>query len=148
MNTNAMTDLLAGSLDDLADMPEYKPYPAGAHRVTFHVEEKQINNKPAVEFKFKYVEALELTNPEETPPKAGDEAQVLCILTNNDGTRNEFSEGTIKMVAAALKESFPGSNVREILSAAKGAEVVIVTSIRKGKDGRPDNMNLKQIAVA
>lgn len=142
-----LDSLLDGTLDDLADLPEFKPFPAGAHTCVFDFEEKKVNDKSAVEFKFKAIETVELSNQEDTPVKAGDTCNVLCILKNNDGSRNEFSEGTIKMVAAALKENFPGASTREILTNAKGAEVLIVTTIRKGKDGRPDNMNLKKIAV-
>lgn len=144
--SNALDSLLAGTLDDLADMPEFKPYPAGVHKVIFDWEQKMINEKPAIEFKFKYVETLELVNAtEDAPPKAGDEAQNLCMLVNNDGKPNEFSQGTIKLFVAALKDQFPGANNGEILTAAKGAEIAIVTAIRKGKDGRPDNMSIKAV---
>ena len=51
MNANtqvSIDSILDSTLDDLADMPEFKPFPAGAHKCTFDFEAKTINGKPAV----------------------------------------------------------------------------------------------------
>lgn len=135
--------LLAGTLDDLADMPEFKNYPTGAHKVTFNWETKVVNKKPSVEFKFAYIEPIEIPDSTAVPPKVKDEASVLCMLKNNDGSKNEFSEGTIKMVVAALKERFPGTTNAETLNAAKGAEVIILTSLKEDKSTNPSTYRMK-----
>lgn len=133
----ALDALLAGTLDDLADMPEFKNYPAGMHKVIFNWEMKVVNKKPSIEFKFKYLETVELADATQVPPKPKDEASVLCMMKNNDGTKNEFSEGTVKMVVAALKSRFPGATNAETLNAAQGAEVVILSSLKEDKTKVP-----------
>ena len=113
-----LNTLLAGTVDDLADMPTFKNFPNGAHKVKFNWEQKKVNEKPSIEFKFVYIEPIELADPATEAPKAGDEASILLMFTNNDGTKNEFSEGTLKLAANALKERFPGSNLLQILEEA------------------------------
>lgn len=144
-----LDSLLDSQLDDLADMPEFKIYPAGAHRVIFNWESKEINKKPAVEFKFRAVETMELVDPNKDAPLAqGDECNVLLILKNNDGAKNEFSEGTLKMVAKELQTSFGGSSIKETLDNAKDAEVVIVTKVRENKNNPGTfNMSLVKLSV-
>lgn len=140
--------LLAGTIDDLADMPEFKNYPNGAHKVKFDWEMKVVNKKPSIELKFVYIEPIELADATATPPKAGDEASVLCMMKNNDGSVNEFSQGTVKLVVAALVTHFPGANNGAILNAAKGAEIVIITELKENKQNPGNwNMRLKQAAI-
>jgi hypothetical protein len=146
MNTD-MNSILDSTLDDLADFPAFAVYPNGVHRVTFDFEEKVINKKPALELKFKLLETLELSDPADAAPEVGTESNCLLIFVNNDGQRNEFSEGTLKMVLTALKQNFPGNNNREVLNAAKGAEVAIVTKLKDNKDKTAKNMQLVSLAV-
>lgn len=143
-----LDSLLAGTLDDLADMPEFKNYPNGAHKVKFDWEQKVVNKKPSIEFKFTYIEPVELADATAAVPKAGDEASVLCMMKNNDGSVNEFSQGTVKMIVAALKPHFDGPNNGAILTAAKGAEIVIITELKENKSNPGNfNMRLKQAAI-
>jgi len=139
-------NLLGGTLDDLADMPEFKHFPDGVHKVRFDFVAKEVNKKPGVELKFTAIETMELSDAtKDTPIIAGDETSVLLLFKNNDGSKNEFSEGTLKMVVGALREQFPGSNNGEILTAAKGAEVVIVTKLKENKNNPGVfNMGLKK----
>lgn len=143
----SLDNLLDSTLDDLADTPSIQIFPAGAHKATvaFKVDDK----KSAVQVSFTYIEPLELSDPTATAPAAGDKNGLYLGLKKKDGTANEFSQGTLKMIAQALASSFPGSSTREILEKAEGAEVAIVTKIRYGKgeyEGK-DNLDLVKIEV-
>ena len=148
-DTSSIDSLLDSTLDDLADMPEFKMFPSGAHRVVFNYESKVINNKPAVEFKFRAIETVELADPaKDTPIVAGDECAVTLYMRNNDGSKNEFSEGTLKMVISSLKASFGGDSNRETLDNAKDAEVMIVTKLKENKKTPGTfNMQLNKLEV-
>jgi hypothetical protein len=144
--TLSMDDLLDGTLDDLADVPEFKPFAAGAHRVTISFDAtKKINDMPAIEVKLVHVETMELSDPEATPPNAGDSTNVIYILKKKDDkgnvVRNELAEGQFKNLLASLAPSFPEATTnRAIMEAAQGYEVLAVTSIRENKK---DKNNIK-----
>ena len=135
----SMDDLLDGTLDDLADAPEFKPFPAGAHQVKiFFDATKKINEMPAIEVKLVHIETAELTNPEDTPPKAGDSTNVIYILKKKTETgtivRNELAEGQFKQLLASLAPAFPdATSNRAIMESAQGYEVLAVTSVRVNK---------------
>jgi hypothetical protein len=135
--------LLDATLDDLEDLPEYKTYPPGAHKVTATLEAKEINKKPAIELSFKYLEVMELVDADAVAPVAGDESSTLFFLDN------EYGRGNLKNALAAFLE-FAGadSTNREIVAAVKDVECVILTSYGKNKND-PDKpyLNVKEISV-
>lgn len=142
----SMDDLLDGTLDDLADVPEFKPFPAGAHVVQiFFDATKKINEMPAIEVKLVHRETAELADTNGTPPNAGDSTNVIYILKkkNDKGevVRNELAEGQFKQLLASLAPAFPDATTnRGIMEAAQGYEVLAVTSIRKNEK---DKNNVK-----
>lgn len=143
----SIDNLLDATLDDLADIPSIQIFPAGAHKVTvsFKIDDK----KSAVQVGFTYVEPLELSDPTAAAPEAGAKNGLYIGLKKKDGTPNEYGQGTLKLIASALKDSFPGSSTRDILEKAEGAEVAIVTKIRYGKgeyEGK-DNLDLIKMEV-
>lgn len=141
----SMDDLLDGTLDDLADAPEFKPFPAGAHVVQiFFDATKKINDMPAIEVKLVHRETAELSNPDDTPPKAGDSTNVIYILKKKTETgtivRNELAEGQFKVLLASLAPAFPDATTnRAIMEAAQGFEVLAATSVRTNKKD-PNNI--------
>jgi hypothetical protein len=133
--------LLDGTLDDLADAPEFRPYPAGTHKVILTLVQKPINNKPAFEANFKAVETIELANPgEDTPLAPGAQASVAFILDN------EYGQGGLKNVLKAAAEKFGAKSNRELIADIQNAEAAIVTSLRANKDKTAYYTNLIEIA--
>jgi len=128
-NLNVDIDsLLDGTLDDLADLPEFKPFPAGATRCVLTWDTtKKINGVPAIQLNMKAIETVELATSTDTPVVAGDETSVLFQMDN------EFGQGKFKNVIAALKPVFGGNSNREVIEASNNGEVVVVTTIRKDK---------------
>lgn len=90
-----LDQLLDTSISDLADLPEFKQPPAGAHRCYFNLSAKEIGGEPALVMNFKVIETLELEAPEKDKPlEAGDEFDITSTMTN------EFGQGLVKSVAA------------------------------------------------
>ena len=131
IDTSSIDSLLDGTLDDLADIPEFKPFPVGAHRVTIKWEVKAINTKPAIELTVTAIETLELTDPTATPLAKGDSTSVLFQFTKKDGSKNELAEGQFKELMRPLAAAFGTNSNRETMAASNGAEVSVITSQRK-----------------
>jgi len=134
--------LLDATLDDLEDLPEFKPFPGGAHRVLASFEAKTVGIKTAIELSFKLLETMELTNPQDEPSKPGDTASTLFFLDN------EYGVGNFKRCAKPFAEALAFSTNREIVEGVKEVECVIITSIKKDKND-PDKkyLNVKEIQV-
>jgi len=143
-NESILDTILDGTLDDLADLPERKPFPAGTHVAKMKLETKEINDKPAVVATFTLVETREMANTEEAPPEAGMEAQVAYILIKKDGTSNDVSQGLLKKLLALAPEE---PTNREKIKALNGATVLMSTSVRPAKDGYAAQMNINEIAL-
>lgn len=123
-----INSLLDGTLDDLADMPEFKPFPAGTHRVIFNLEYKVVNKHPSYEAKMKAEETIELANVEDVPLVKGAETSVLYMLDN------EIGQGQFKRILVSLSAKFGQMSNRELIAEAKNLEVLVVTKTRPNKD--------------
>lgn len=137
----ALDSLLDSTLDDLADLPEFALFPAGAHRVSIEFESKEVNKHPSIELKMKLLETLELADPETAPAAPGTETSVLFMMNNEFG-QGKFKEA-IKPVAAHLGVS----SIREAVEGAKGMEVVVVTKQRANKDKTATYMDVVSLSV-
>lgn len=135
-------NLLDSTLDDLADLPEFKVLPAGAHKCTIvSLEPKTIGTHPAWEIKLKLVEHLELTNPEETPMAAGSECSTSYMMDN------EFGQGAFKDLCKPLAAHTGIGSMRELKDAVKGLEVMVVTKQRQNKDKTATYLDIKKLEV-
>lgn len=144
---NSIDDLLDMQLDDLADMPEFKPFPAGIHRVLLNFNKEPVNDIPTITVKMTAQETLECTNSEDTPVKQGDTCNVMLMLKNKNGSVNEFSQGTLKLICAPLAAHFGTTSMRDTLEAAEGVEVAVVTKIRANKSD-PQDIKYNTVIVA
>jgi hypothetical protein len=140
-DTTSIDSLLDSSLDDLADLPEFKVFPAGAHRVTINFEKKEINKHPAIELKLVMLETVELSDSTEEAPAAGTESSVAFMLDN------EFGVGKFKEILKPLAEHFGVTQVSQILEAAKGAECLVVTKIRQNKEKTASYLDVVKLQV-
>lgn len=139
--------LLDETLDDLADLPQSKPFPAGAHKASMVVSRDA--KKPSLYFaKFTHQETLEVSAPTADLPKAGDEAVMFIHTKKKDGTPNEFGQGQLKMILAPLAEKLGTKNITELLEATKsGIDVAIVSGVRS-QEGYQDQMSLTKLMIA
>ena len=127
-----LDQLLDTSISDLADLPEFKQPPAGAHRCYFNLAAKEIGGEPALVMNFKVIETLELEDPEKDKPlEAGDEFDISSVMTN------EFGQGLVKSVAAKACEA-QGVDPETVTLGQSfepfiGGEVIAFTGLRLDK---------------
>ena len=148
VNEAVFDSLLDRSLDDLADMPAFKVFPAGGHLCTLQWSQKMINDKPSIIAKLIYKSAVELADPTATPPEPGTECDVAFILRNNDGGVNEFGEGKWKDILKQLAPKVGGTSPRDIMEKSNNAEVMVVTKVRVNKDTKAENLDIVAIDIA
>jgi hypothetical protein len=129
-----MDDILDRSIDDLADLPEFKIPPTGMYKFEVSAAGKMINDKPAIEINVTIKETIELADAE-TPAselaKEGDKFSIAFFMRNKDGTTNEFAEGRLKAFAAPFQQHFGESNIKTLLKAHLKSSVLVTGKITK-----------------
>lgn len=154
-NLDEMDALLDGTLDDLADIPEFRNYPIGAHKVkldwdlaktidkVYKIKDQESSGlKKFIEMQMVAIETVELpAGSEDTPLKGGEKAQMLFDLTN------EFAQGKFKKIMAALAQHYGAKSNRELLADSKGAEVVVVISHRVDKKSGKTYIDIENVMV-
>lgn len=142
-----MDALLDGTLDDLADIPEFRVYPIGAHKIlmnwnlaytipnVFNEKGKEASGlKRFIALEGKAIETVELpAGSTDTPLEAGTEFRQLFDL------KNEYGQGAFKEIMKALAEHYGAKNNRELIADSQGAEVVIFIKHRKDKTKKQDD---------
>ena len=137
--------LLDSTLDDLADLPEFKVFPAGAYNGSVELAIKKMGDNMGVELKFVNQETVELSDPTQDSPAVGATTSTSFMLNN------EFGQGALKKVLASLKEGLQlpdGMSSREIMEASKGTVCMVVFTTRADKnDATKVYQGLKNLAV-
>ena len=140
--TANIDSLLDSSIDDLCDLPEFKPYPAGAHKVFISFKAKDINGHPSVEVSMKAIETLELANPNaDQPLQAGAETSVAYMLDN------EMGQGKLKEFIKPLAALHGVSSIRQVIELSEGMEVTVVTKVRQNKDKSASYTDISKLIV-
>lgn len=149
MSNRSVDDLLNASVDDLADLKEFKPLPVGEYLCIFDWEKSE--NSIGVRLIFSVKEVIELANPEEAETIEPDAKEsILCSFFNKEGEDNSFGQGTLKKYAnEVFKPTFGGETLSEILDNSKGAEVRVVFKHRADKNDKDKFYpELKSLALA
>jgi len=133
--------LLDGTLDDLADAPEFKPFPAGTHKVTIKLEQKKIGTHPAIEATFVADETIELADSSDTPLSKGASTSIAFLLDK------EFGQGDFKKVMKAAAEKFGAKANRDLMNEIQGCEVLIITGLRSNTEKTRKYTTLVDISV-
>lgn len=147
--TNTPVDIdsfLDQSLDDIADLPSFAPFPIGAHIVTVNFETKQVGTHPAVEIKLVLVQTSELADPNATPMEPGSTASVAYMIDN------QYGVGNLKKIIAPIAVHLGLSPdqkgvVRAVIEGCKDLQCMIVSSQRKGKEEGQVYMDIKSLQV-
>lgn len=152
-NNEETLDQLDETLDDLADLPDTKPWPAGAYNFSMVVK-RQKDKKGAYIVEMTHKETLEVVNantPEDQLPKVGDKSTVFITTKKKDGTTNEFGQGQLKLVLKPLAELYGTQSIGEIIEQCKGgADMAGVLTVQKSKDEAypDDKQGIKAIQCA
>lgn len=157
-----MTDinsLLDANLEDLADLQKFEPLPAGSYKQRVSWEIPESDEKVTVVMKLAVVECLDVPGVEEDKlPAVGKEATFWMDLhmkdgspiTWKDGSANTNGQGMLKEVLTALAPVFnPEStlNVRQIIEASDGAEVLTVLKVKASKNDPDSKWNVIKTLV-
>jgi hypothetical protein len=135
-NLNMNIDqLLDGTLDDLADVPEYKDIPAGVHRCNINFELKQVGDKKfsAVQVTLTAIETVELPAGATEGAEKGLKSNVLLFLQHDNPMVAQMGQGKFKEIMKALAASYGDQSPRALMEAAQNSEVLAVTSFRQDK---------------
>lgn len=137
LNTN-IDSLLDGTLDDLADLPEFKPFPPGVHRGTIKLAVKEIGDKKhkAVEVALTAIETIEQPAGSEEVVSPGQSDKVLYFLTHDNPKVAEIGQGQFKELMKSFAEHFGAQSNRDLMAAAEGSEVMFATSLRTDKNDK------------
>lgn len=135
-NLDDIDALLDRNLDDIADLPEFKTFPAGIHKCSIAWERKDMERDvdgqkkkvPHMTLTLTHIETLELSDQADADkiPKPGDKCSSAYDLTN------EFAMGALKKAVASLAIPYEG-NLKETIKGTNGFEVAAVTKVRKDK---------------
>lgn len=136
-----MDSLLDQTLDALADAPEFKPFPAGTHKVTITIQQKKIGTHPAFEVGMKAVETIELSDSSQEPLAAGATTSVAYMMDN------EIGQGNFKKILANLAAHYGPQSNRQLIEAAQSAEVLVVTKVRQNKDKTQSYTDIVELQV-
>lgn len=135
----SLEELMEGSLDDLADMPEFKPYPIGVHLITGKLEWKPGNGKDkngnpksgGFMWMMEAIETKELADPNGEPVSKGQKTGIYFNMGN------EFGQGGFKMILAAAAAKWgAGKNKDLIAKINDGSQALVVTSQRADKENK------------
>lgn len=150
MSDSILDSILDATLDDLADLPSIKAFPAGVHVCDMSLEAKVVNKKPTVFVNLKVLETLEMSDPSAIAPKTNDETSIMFMLKNNDGTSNEINQGLLKNILTKLKSNgVSGDSNREIIAATRnGVRVTAVTGQRLNSQSGDQQTTLIKFEVA
>ena len=128
---NDISNLLDATLDDIADLPEFKAFPKGVHEVLCTFNIKEINKKEAVELQMVAVSTIELSEPTvDTPLEPNDTTGVLFMLDN------EYGAGNFKRIAAIFGEALNTRNIRDIVEQVTDVSCIVMTGLRKDKNDK------------
>lgn len=140
--------LLDAKIEDLADMPTWSTFPAGAYKVKPSVKREQKKNSKTgvvediITIGAKLIEVKETADPAAVRPEVGSETSSRFTW------QNEYGQGGIKNlltpVATFLKnagQSVPGVvGLMDILHSADSVIIVMGQRIVKGQNGGKDQV--------
>lgn len=142
-----LDQLLDGTLDDLADLPEFKSFPPGTHRVTVSMVDKTAKDKlvgghPAYELRMKYLETIELAASDDVSPVVGSEDSVLYMLDN------EFGQGALKKILTVAAAQFGAKPNRILLNEdMQNVECLVVTKSRQNKEKTKSYTDIVELQI-
>ena len=134
-------NLLDGTLDDLADAPEFKPFPIGAHKIVMKWETKQMDDKKLqgkkntiVILKMKALETIETPAGSEEVCSPGQEENIGFFLVHHSSPKAmEIGQGAFKEIMKSLAAHYGAKSNRELMADSEGAEALVTTGHRKDK---------------
>jgi hypothetical protein len=133
INSNDIDSLLDSTLDNLADLPEFKVFAPGAYNGSVELSVKKMGENSGVELKFTNAETIELSDPTAETAAAGATTSVGFLLNN------EYGQGALKAILESLRAGLqlPDTTTgREIMELSKGTQCMVVFTTRPDKNDK------------
>ncbi len=121
-----LDSILDGTLDDLADLPEYRPFVPGVYKLMFGFEVDK-KDRSVYYAKLKVLEVREQADPTETPMEIGAETSVRFDL------KNEYGQGAFKKILAVAAGHFGKKSNKELIEDMQNVEILAVTKSNVNK---------------
>lgn len=123
---------LNSSISDLAELPEFVPFPAGLHMCVMDYEVRKLGDDPAFCLKLTGQETVELSDPDNDKPiEAGHEVELSFNLNN------EFGQGRLRQLAEkfAIQQGLDPATtpIGVAMEPFKGATLGFLTTVRVDK---------------
>lgn len=157
---NDILNLLDATLDDLADLKKFEPFPAGSYRFQMSWEFPEDDEVVIVVMRLKNLECIEVPGvADEERPEVGKEATFWMRLQNKDGTAltwpdgsaNTQDQGRLKEILTVLSPLFNPDgtlNNRQLIEASEGAEVLATLKVKASKKDKDNKFNeIKMMAL-
>jgi hypothetical protein len=133
---------LSFSIDDLADTPEFRIFPAGTHTVQLRLEAKNSKaGQPMIVWKMTAIRSEELADESQKPLADGESNTVYFSLGN------KYGAGDLKKAITPIARHFGTSTLLELIGLingevqgeeCEGMEIQVVTQIKKARASKPD----------
>lgn len=159
-----MTDLLNlldATLDDLADLKKFEPFPAGAYKFQMNWEYPEDDELVIVRLDLKLLECLEVPGiAEEALPQPGKVATFWMRIQYkdgrpllwDDGQPNDQDQGRLKEILKVMAPVFNPDGAltnRELIEASQGAEILATLKVKSSKKDKDVKFNeIKELALA
>lgn len=130
-------NLMDSSLDNLADLPAFEVPPLGHYKLALTLENKVVNEHPAITANLVVQEVLELADANDKRPELGAKFSQLFMMDNEFG-QGGFKE-FIKPISAGL--NMGSSTVRDILG--RCAQPVMIAATVKHRVHKEDKSKPK-----
>ena len=136
-----MDSLLEGTLDDLAQVPDFVAYPPGSHKVIINWEMPTKERPTTIGLKLSAIETLELNDASHTPLVPGSMTTISFKMDN------EFGQSNYRKVITSLSAHFGAGTNREIMEKSAGAECLVITTSKTGKktEQNPDPVSYTRL---
>lgn len=154
-------NLLDATLDDLADLKKFEPFPAGSYKTQVAWEFPEDDELVIVRCDLKLLECLDVPGvSEENMPQPGKTATFWMRLQYkdgrpllwDDGTPNDQDQGRLKEILKAMAPVFNPDGAltnRELIEASQGAEVLVTLKVRASKKDKDVKFNeIKELTLA
>ena len=150
---NSALDALNFNVDDLADTPEFRLFPAGTHRVALGLEVRnsKTSGKPMVVWKMTAGETIELQDASAAPLRAKESNTVYFSLAN------EYGMGALKSAIKPICDALGMPNMKDVIATVMAAEtegspltIIVTTTIKPPRKNKPEeqpSLVIQQVMV-
>ncbi len=123
-------DLMDADLDNIADLAGFEIPPKGHYKLSISLEQKTVNDKPAISANATVLETLELADANETKCKEGTKFNVLFMMDN------QWGQGAFKKFVMPIAKHLGVSKVSETIKACQNITVAATLKHRGNKEDK------------